>query len=131
MLGVRPDFASEGVILGVSGPLKYTHTQPFNGITRVGWYQKKYSCPFKYITLYKQQTPRQPVFTPSVNWGDLGSHLLHGSLRPPERKNQTHLNRCSRFCRAYSNSQTDRATSVARGRIFAFSACHAVRPKNY
>jgi len=82
MLGVRPDFASEGVILGVSGPLKYTHTQPFNGITRVGWYQKKYSCPLKYITLYKQQTPQQPVFTPSVNWGGSGLPPVTWFLAP-------------------------------------------------
>jgi len=69
----------------------------------------------------------RPKFPFSV--GDLDSHLIYGSLGPPESAPKRHLDRFSRFCSAYQrNQQTHRPPSVAIGRIlvtyFRYSALY-------
>jgi len=57
--------------------------------------------------LYRWTTqPTSTSLSPSklpLPMGDLDSHLIHGSLGPPHPSPQPkkHLDRCSRFCRAY------------------------------
>ena len=57
-------------------------------------------------------------------WGDVDSHLIHGSLGPPESSTQMTSQSVQPFCRAhYCDRQTDRLTdhatrSVTIGRIY-------------
>jgi len=46
--------------------------------------------------------------------GDLNTHLIHGSLGPPEFSTQTHLDRFSRFAglTSVTDLQTDRQTTL-------------------
>jgi len=77
---------------------------------------------------YTLQWAALPQIAPSHE--DMGPHLTHSSLGPPESTTKRHLNRFSRFCRAHNRDRpTDHVTpSVTIGRIYARST--AMRPKH-
>jgi len=61
--------------------------------------------------------------------GDWGPNLIHGSLGPPESTTQTASQSVQPFCRAHgcvqqTHTETDHATSIARGCIFARRPCN-------
>ena len=80
-----------------------------------------------YIPYTSQQAVRGPPPKLSLPLEDLGLHLMHSFLDPPESISKWHFDQFSHFSRTHGCDQQTHtwyhATAVAKGRIYALCAC--------